>query len=87
MSIGSLRTVYGTLLNFRSEFEAWAPKMGEPPYKAAPKAPVLYVKAANTWSADGAGIPVPPAVPEASRSGATRRARCPRWRSARPSRC
>jgi 5-oxopent-3-ene-1,2,5-tricarboxylate decarboxylase / 2-hydroxyhepta-2,4-diene-1,7-dioate isomerase len=64
VSIGSLRTVYGTLLNFRAEFEAWAPKMGEPPYKAPPKAPVLYIKPANTWSADGADIVVPSAVLE-----------------------
>jgi 5-oxopent-3-ene-1,2,5-tricarboxylate decarboxylase / 2-hydroxyhepta-2,4-diene-1,7-dioate isomerase len=64
LSIPSLRTVYGTLLNFRTEFEAWAPRMGEPPYKAAPKAPVLYIKPANTWSADGAEIALPPAVPE-----------------------
>jgi 5-oxopent-3-ene-1,2,5-tricarboxylate decarboxylase/2-hydroxyhepta-2,4-diene-1,7-dioate isomerase len=52
-------TVYGTLLNFRDEVEAWASKMNEAPYKAPPKAPVLYVKPANTWSADGAAIAVP----------------------------
>jgi 5-oxopent-3-ene-1,2,5-tricarboxylate decarboxylase/2-hydroxyhepta-2,4-diene-1,7-dioate isomerase len=59
MSAATLRTVYGTLLNFRSEVEAWAPKMKEPPYKAPPRAPVLYIKPANTWSQDGARIPVP----------------------------
>ena len=37
-------TVYGTLLNFRREWDLWAPKMTEAPYKAAPKAPVLYVR-------------------------------------------
>jgi 5-oxopent-3-ene-1,2,5-tricarboxylate decarboxylase/2-hydroxyhepta-2,4-diene-1,7-dioate isomerase len=52
-------TVYGTLLNFRREAEALAPKMNEPPYQAPPKAPVLYIKPANTWSADGAAIAVP----------------------------
>ena len=54
-SVGAitLGTVYGTLLNFRSEVEAWAPKMNEAPYKAPPKQPVLYVKTANTWSNDG----------------------------------
>ena len=52
-------TVYGTLLNFRAEMEALAPKMNEPPYQAPPRAPVLYIKPANTWSADGAAIPVP----------------------------
>jgi 5-oxopent-3-ene-1,2,5-tricarboxylate decarboxylase / 2-hydroxyhepta-2,4-diene-1,7-dioate isomerase len=64
VSIGFLRTFYGTLLNFRAEFEAWAPKMAEPPYKAPPKAPVLYIKPANTWSADGVDIVVPSVVPE-----------------------
>lgn len=57
-------TVYGTLLNFRDELAAWAPKMHDAPYKAAPQAPVLYIKTANTWSADGASIPVPAGAPQ-----------------------
>ncbi len=57
-------TVYGVLLNFRGELAALAPQMSAPPYKAAPKAPVLYVKPANTWSADGAAIAVPARVPQ-----------------------
>lgn len=57
-------TVYGTLLNFRDEFDALAPQMSAPPYKAAPKAPVLYVKTANTWSPHGAAIALPAGVPE-----------------------
>ncbi len=57
-------TVYGVLLNFRGEIEALEPQMNQPPYKAAPKAPVLYVKPANTWSAHGASIAVPARVPE-----------------------
>ena len=59
MNLDELGTVYGTLLNFRGEVEAWAPKMHEPPYKAPPKKPVLYIKTANTWSNDGTTIPVP----------------------------
>lgn len=55
-------TVYGTLLNFRSEFDAMAPQMDEPPYKAPPRAPILYVKPANTWSGDNDSIPVPARV-------------------------
>lgn len=55
-------TVYGTLLNFRGEMAQLAPQMDQPPYKAPPKAPVLYVKPANTWSVDGADIPVPSRV-------------------------
>lgn len=57
-------TVYGTLLNFRSEVEALTAQMDQPPYKAPPKAPVLYVKPANTWSAHGAAVAVPSRVPE-----------------------
>lgn len=57
-------TVYGTLLNFRAEVEALASQMTQPPYKAPPKAPVLYVKTANTWSAHGAAIALPTRVPE-----------------------
>lgn len=52
-------TVYGTLLNFRREWDLWAPKMAEPPYKAAPQAPVLYVKTANTFAPSGAAVAVP----------------------------
>lgn len=63
-------TVYGTLLNFRAEVEALAPQMNQPPYKTPPKAPVLYVKTANTWSAHGAVITVPARVPEVE-TGAT----------------
>lgn len=57
-------TVYGVLLNSKDEWAAWAPQMTEPPYKAAPKAPVLYVKTANTWSACGSAIAVPARAPE-----------------------
>jgi len=57
-------TVYGTLLNFRAEFDALAPQMAQPPYKAPPKAPVLYVKTANTWSPHGSAIEVPSSVSE-----------------------
>lgn len=63
-------TVYGTLLNFRSELEALGSKMSEPPYQAPPRAPVLYIKPANTWSADGAAIAVP-GVPGEVEIGAT----------------
>lgn len=55
-------TVYGVLLNSQNEWEAWAPQMTQPPYQAPPKAPVLYIKPANTWSAQGAPIPVPGSV-------------------------
>lgn len=55
-------TVYGTLLNFKREFDFFAPQMTQVPYKAAPQAPVLYVKTANTFSAPGGQVPVPPRI-------------------------
>ena len=64
MSFMPRGTVYGTLLNFRSEFDALAPQMNEAPYKAPPKAPILYVKTANTFSASGSSVPVPARVPQ-----------------------
>jgi 5-oxopent-3-ene-1,2,5-tricarboxylate decarboxylase / 2-hydroxyhepta-2,4-diene-1,7-dioate isomerase len=62
MSLAAMKTVYGTLLNFRGELEALAPQMHEAPYGAPPKAPVLYIKPANTWSDNGAAIIVPARV-------------------------
>jgi 5-oxopent-3-ene-1,2,5-tricarboxylate decarboxylase/2-hydroxyhepta-2,4-diene-1,7-dioate isomerase len=64
MSFMPTGTVYGVLLNFRAEVEALAPQMSQPPYKAPPQAPVLYVKTANTWSRHGSAIVVPAQVPE-----------------------
>ena len=55
-------TVYGALLNFRREWDLWAPQMTEAPYKAAPQAPVLYIKTANTFAPCGAAIAVPDEV-------------------------
>jgi len=46
-------TVYGTLLNFRREWDLWSARMTQDPHKAAPQAPVLYVKTANTFSLAG----------------------------------
>ena len=52
-------TVYGCLLNFRREWAQLADRMTQPPHKAAPQAPVLYIKTANTWSASGSAIALP----------------------------
>jgi 5-oxopent-3-ene-1,2,5-tricarboxylate decarboxylase / 2-hydroxyhepta-2,4-diene-1,7-dioate isomerase len=52
-------TVYGTLLNFQSEWARWAPRMNDAPYKAAPTAPVLYIKTANTFTPNGGAIVLP----------------------------
>ncbi|MDM0111508.1 fumarylacetoacetate hydrolase family protein [Variovorax sp. J22R133] len=64
MSFLPAGTVYGVLLNFRAELDALGAQMNEPPYKAPPKAPVLYVKTANTWTPHGESIVVPARVPE-----------------------
>lgn len=64
MSLIKPGTVYGTLMNFRSELDALGRKMNEEPYKGPPSAPVLYVKPANTWTGSGGAIPLPAHVPE-----------------------
>lgn len=69
MTLAAMGTVYGALMNFRGEHEALAGAMNAPPYKAPPKAPVLYVKPANTWTADGMPIALPPHVPEVEVGG------------------
>ena len=56
-------TVYGVLLNSQDEWQLAEPLMHEAPYKAAPTAPVLYVKTANTWTACDGTISVPADVP------------------------
>ena len=63
-------TVYGTLLNHRDALAALGNAVNEPPYKAAPKAPILYIKPRNTWVDAGQPIVVPAGV-EALEMGAT----------------
>jgi 5-oxopent-3-ene-1,2,5-tricarboxylate decarboxylase/2-hydroxyhepta-2,4-diene-1,7-dioate isomerase len=57
-------TVYGTLLNFRREWDLWSPRMTQDPHKAAPQAPVLYVKTANTFSPAGQSLALQDGVTE-----------------------
>lgn len=57
-------TVYGTLLNFKHELALWAARAAEPPYKAPPQAPVLFIKTANTFSPQGAAVALPTDAPE-----------------------
>ena len=59
-------TVYGTLLNHRDALAALGDAVNEPPYKAPPKAPVLYIKPRNTLVGHGA----------ADRRARRRRAHC-----------
>lgn len=54
--------VYGTLLNHRAAIQSLGDAVDQPPYKAAPKAPVLYVKPRNTLRASGGEMPVPRSV-------------------------
>ena len=57
-------TVYGALLNFQQEWQLRAAQMPEAPYKGAPKAPVLFIKTANTFTPSGGRIAMPPSVAE-----------------------
>jgi 5-oxopent-3-ene-1,2,5-tricarboxylate decarboxylase / 2-hydroxyhepta-2,4-diene-1,7-dioate isomerase len=57
-------TVYGTLLNHRTAVAALGAEIDQPPYKAAPKAPVLYIKPRNTLAASGDAVVVPADAPE-----------------------
>ena len=54
-----LGTVYGVLLNDRATVERLTPQFDSAPYKAAPKAPVLYIKPRNTFAGEGAAVAVP----------------------------
>ena len=54
-----LGTVYGVLLNDRATVERLSPEFDSAPYKAAPKAPVLYIKPRNTFAGEGAAVAVP----------------------------
>ncbi|MFS0644790.1 fumarylacetoacetate hydrolase family protein [Siminovitchia sp. 179-K 8D1 HS] len=41
-------TVYGVLLNYQGKYDEVKDQFNEPPYKQPPKAPILYIKPANT---------------------------------------
>jgi 5-oxopent-3-ene-1,2,5-tricarboxylate decarboxylase / 2-hydroxyhepta-2,4-diene-1,7-dioate isomerase len=56
--------VYGALLNHRSALAALGAAVDAPPYKGAPRAPVLYIKPRNTLAVSGACVTVPAGVPE-----------------------
>ena len=52
-------TVYGTLLNHREALAALGDQVNVAPYKAPPKAPILYIKPRNTWAQSGDAVVVP----------------------------
>jgi 5-oxopent-3-ene-1,2,5-tricarboxylate decarboxylase/2-hydroxyhepta-2,4-diene-1,7-dioate isomerase len=58
------RTVVGAALNTRQALAALGEAVDAPPYKAAPKAPVLYIKPANTYARNGDVIALPADVDE-----------------------
>jgi 5-oxopent-3-ene-1,2,5-tricarboxylate decarboxylase/2-hydroxyhepta-2,4-diene-1,7-dioate isomerase len=51
--------VYGTLLNHGPAYDALGKAIAQPPYKAAPIAPVLYIKPRNTLAFDGDPVRLP----------------------------
>lgn len=57
-------TVVGVLLNHGPALAALGEAVHAAPYKAPPKAPVLYVKPRNTQVGEGARVVVPAGVPE-----------------------
>lgn len=56
--------VYGVLLNHRPALAALGEAVNAAPYKAPPRAPVLYVKPRNTQVGEGAVVAVPAGVVE-----------------------
>ena len=52
-------SVYGTLLNHREALTALGDDVHVAPYKAPPKAPILYIKPRNTWAKSGDRVAVP----------------------------
>jgi 5-oxopent-3-ene-1,2,5-tricarboxylate decarboxylase / 2-hydroxyhepta-2,4-diene-1,7-dioate isomerase len=57
-----MRTVIGTLLNFKGAWAAMEPAMHREPHHQPPRYPVLYIKPANTWAGPGAVIELPAEV-------------------------
>ncbi len=51
--------VYGNLLNDPAALAALGSAVDAPPYKAPPKAPILYVKPRNTLAISGSAVVVP----------------------------
>ncbi|MGE4241702.1 fumarylacetoacetate hydrolase family protein [Ramlibacter sp.] len=65
-----MKSVVGTLLNFRGAWQALEPRMHKEPHHKPPVHPVLYIKPVNTWRGPGDAIVLPPDVPEVE-AGAT----------------
>jgi 5-oxopent-3-ene-1,2,5-tricarboxylate decarboxylase / 2-hydroxyhepta-2,4-diene-1,7-dioate isomerase len=57
-------TVYGALVNHRTALVELGDKAAQPPYNAAPRAPVLYIKPRNTLAASGDAVEIPAGMTE-----------------------
>ncbi|ODU67022.1 MAG: 2-hydroxyhepta-2,4-diene-1,7-dioate isomerase [Lautropia sp. SCN 66-9] len=55
--------IYGVLMNDPAALQALGEAAAQPPYKAPPRAPVLYMKPRNTFAQDGARMAPPAGVP------------------------
>ncbi|QCR38299.1 fumarylacetoacetate hydrolase family protein [Nissabacter sp. SGAir0207] len=53
------RTVFAVALNHRAQTAHWQEAFGQPPYQAAPKTPVWFIKPRNTHRRDGDTISLP----------------------------
>lgn len=58
------RTVVGLLLNDPAALPLIGDAVDQPPYKGAPKKPVLYIKPANTYAAPGTDVVLPADITE-----------------------
>ena len=56
--------VYGSLLNQRDALDAMGDAVDKPPYNAAPRAPILYMKPRNTLVVSGDRVTIPAAAEE-----------------------
>lgn len=64
VDIPTIKTMYGTLLNYKGAYDALEPKMNDAPYQNPPKAPILYIKPKNTFISNNQAIPLPENVSE-----------------------
>ena len=62
--MSTLGTVYGVILNVQGAVEALGDAVNAAPYKAPPKAPVLYIKPRNTFLPGGGAVGAPAGVEE-----------------------
>jgi 5-oxopent-3-ene-1,2,5-tricarboxylate decarboxylase/2-hydroxyhepta-2,4-diene-1,7-dioate isomerase len=56
--------VYGTLLNHSTALAALGEAVSQPPYHAAPRAPVLFIKPRNTLIGSGERVQIPRGIEE-----------------------